>query len=111
MPLEDLLMERFKVRTRGVENPVTTTVGEAPKLVLHNNPNRLAWILVNLHADQTVYLSLTADVGAARGVWVDPKGGHVGMVWDEDFQMTAWAIWAKASGAGTTIYVLEVVEY
>ena len=111
MPLDTLLMERFKVRTRAIENPLRTSIGTTPALALANNPNRLAWVLFNLHASQYIYLGLKADVSATKCIRVDPAGGHASMVWDEDFQMTAWGIWALGSGATTSLYVLEVVEY
>ncbi|GAJ15286.1 unnamed protein product, partial [marine sediment metagenome] len=75
------------------------------------NPNRLAWVIVNTHADQILYISFTNDVSQALGIRIDPAGGHASMVWDEDFEPTGWAIWGLGSGAGTTFYVYEVVEY
>ena len=112
MPLADLLMERFKVRTRAVENPQgVTTLGTTAEIVLANNPNRLAWIIVNLHSTQVVYLSLTSDVAATRGVRLDPAGGSASMIWDEDFQATGWAIWGVGSAADVTLYSIEIVEY
>ncbi|GAI99817.1 unnamed protein product, partial [marine sediment metagenome] len=41
MPLKDLLEEKFKVRTRVVENPIRPSVGLTALQILANNPNRL----------------------------------------------------------------------
>ncbi len=111
MPLAELLQERFKVRTRVVVNPLRASIGTTPQLLLSNNPNRLAWVIVNTHATQIIYISFENDVSAAKGIRIDPAGGMASMVWDEDFEPTAWAIWGLGSGATTTLYCYEVVEY
>lgn len=110
MPLTDLLMERFKVKTRAVEKPVRTSVGTTAVEIFKNNPNRLAWTLVNTHASQVLYIGLTNEVTAATGIRLDPAGGHASEVWDEDFDEVGWAVWGIASGANTTIYSKEVIE-
>lgn len=111
MPLADLLMERFKVKTRAVENPrAEVNIGITALLILANNPNRLGWIVVNLSANE-LYLGLTNAVDEHHGIRLNANGGIASMVWDEDFQMTGWAIWAIGSAINTYIYVLEVVEY
>lgn len=114
MPLADLLMERFKVKTRGVRDPLgVSPIGVAPLVVLNNNPNRLAFIVMNLSAN-IVYMDLEQVVNATPGVEVglriDPNGGFIRMMWDEDFQMTAWAWWIVSAVANTRLAILEVVE-
>lgn len=114
MPLADLLRERFKVRTRAVENPKVTSVGLTAVLILSNNPNRLGFTIINLSGN-VIYLSLTNEVNATaneeRGIRLDNDGGHVSMIWDEDFDMVAWAWWAISTGADSQVYALEVIEY
>ena len=114
MPLAELLMERFKVKTRGVKNPGNvTSIGVTPQVFLPNNPNRLAFILLNLSAN-VIYIGLdnevNAGVGTEEGIRLDANGGSWSAIWDEDFQMTAWAWWAVATGAASRIFVLEVRE-
>ena len=111
MPLKDILMERFKAKTRVVENPVRASVGTTAQILLHNNPNRLAWVIVNTHATQVLYVGFTDQITSATAIRVDPAGGHASMVWDEDFEPTGWAIWGVGDAADTTIYSYEVVEY
>lgn len=108
MDLAGLLLERFKCKTRAVENPLVTAVGTTAILVLANNPNRLAWVIVNLSAN-TLYLALGNDVSATKGVLLAPNGGSASMVWDEDFQTVGWAVWGVAAGANSAIYCMEVV--
>jgi len=108
--LADLLLERFGVRTRAVENPKTTSVGTTAVEILSNNPRRLGAVIINLSTN-TVYLGLSQDVSSSKGILLTPNGGSFALVWDEDFQMTAWAWWAVSSGASSSIYTIEVVVY
>ena len=108
MDLAGLLLEQFKVKTRAVENPLLTALGTSALLVFSNNPNRLAWIFINLSAN-TVYLGLGNDVGTAKGVLIAPNGGSATMIWSEDFQMTGWAIWGIAPAGASNCYSIEVV--
>jgi len=110
MPLAELLMERFKRKTRAVENPLITSVGTTATLILKNNPNRLAFIIHNLGA-YPVFLGFTSDVSITKGARIDPNGGAYSMIWDEDFDATAWAIWAIADGGTSAVYTIEIVEY
>ena len=114
MPLDTLLMERFKVKTRAVENPQgVTSLGATAQIILANNPNRLAWVIVNLSGN-VIYIGFTrtvnAGAGTEQGIRLDANGGSAMMVWDEDFHPTAWAIWGIASGAASQLYSYEVVE-
>lgn len=109
--LADLLMERFKVRTRAIVNPKRASVGTTALEIFDNNPNRLAWVIINTHATQVLYVALERSLAAARAVRIDAAGGKASMVWDEDFQMTGWAIWGLGSAADTTFYAIEVVSY
>jgi len=106
--LHELILDKFKVKTRAIENPVRDTIGTTPEIVLHNNPNRVFWMLINL-SPNTVYVALSHDVSSDKGVYVDPNGGGTSMIWDEDFHATGWAVWAVAGAANSKIYVMEIV--
>ena len=110
MPLAELLMERFKVKTRAVENPegITAALTTAQK-ILANNPNRFAFIITNL-GGTACYLGLTDQVADQAGIRLDASGGSFSCIWDEDFQMTGWAWWIIGAAA-SNVYSLEVVEY
>lgn len=111
MPLAQLLMERFKVKTRAVENPrAVTSLGTTAQQILGNNPNRLAWVIVNLSSN-VIYIAFRDDVSNSKGVRLSANGGFASRVWDEDFEPTAWAVWGVASGASSALYCYEVVEY
>jgi len=108
MTLHDLLQERFRVKTRAIENPVVSAVGTTATRIFNNNPRRLGWLAVNLSAN-TIYVALSSDVSPTKGIRLDANGGWASMIWDEDFHATGWAIWAIATGANSSLYTLEVV--
>ena len=111
MPLRDLIDKKFEVRTRPVEDEGgVPSLGTTAQEVLPNNPNRLAWILVNL-SENTVYLALKSDVSSSSGIRLDANGGSAGMVWDEDFDVTGWAIYGVAADVNSAIFAYEVVTY
>ncbi|GAI91650.1 unnamed protein product [marine sediment metagenome] len=111
MPLADLLVELFKVKTRAVENPrAVTTATATAQMILANNPNRLAWTMINLGGNPC-YIGLTREVSASNGVRLDINGGHAGEIWNEDFQETAWAVWIISPDGDSNCYSKEVVEY
>lgn len=107
MNLQDLIDKQFGVKTFPKENPVISSVDATAKKVLDNNPNRVAWIIINLSANN-IYVALSRDVSSSKGILLSPNGGFASMVWDEDFQMTGWEIWAIAPAGASAIYVLEV---
>lgn len=108
MDLASLLLERFKCATRAVENPIATSVGATAAVILSNNPNRLAWVIINLSVN-AIYLGLTNGVSATNGIYLGANGGSVTMTWDEDFQLVGWAIWAIAPAGASACYSIEVV--
>jgi hypothetical protein len=110
MPLADLLLRQFGVKTEPVENPLgVTSIGTTAERILSNNPNRLAWIVINLSAN-IVYLALKSDVSSSKGIRLNANGGEASMIWSEDFQAVSYEVYAVASGASSAIYVLEVQE-
>lgn len=111
MSLADLLMERFKVKTRAVENPeAITAASTTAQKILGNNPNRLAFVITNLGAT-VCYIGLTDGASTTKGIRLDASGGSSGCIWDEDFQVTGWAWWIIAESGTPAVYALEVVEY
>jgi hypothetical protein len=107
LALSKLITEEFGVKTRVNENPVTNSVGTSFVEILRNNPDRLAFIVVNLSANE-VYLGLERDVSASKGIRLNANGGILSMTFKEDLATVGRAIFALASGAGSTIYVQEV---
>jgi hypothetical protein len=109
MTLKDLLEKQFGVKTRVVINPMdVTAVGTSVTQILGNNPNRLAWMLVNLSPND-LYIAFERDVSVDKGIYLSPTGGTVKFLWNEDFELTGYEVWAVSTGADSAIYLVEVV--
>jgi len=110
MSLESVLLKLFGVRTYAEENPLISSLGTTAAKILPNDPDRLAYLVINLSSN-VVYVALKSDVASTKGARLDANGGSYGMVFNEDFQMTGWELWGVATGASSAIYVLAVREY
>ena len=115
MPLADLLEKLFGVRTRPVENPSgNTAVGVDILQILPGNPNRLGATILNLSAN-VVYVApsrnVSATADAEQGVLLDPNGGQMTLIWNEDFDLLSREWFAVATGADSQVYALEEIEY
>lgn len=107
MSLSRLIEQKFGVKTRPIENPVTTTVGATAEQILKNNPDRLGFTMINLSAND-IYIAISKDVATTKGIYIAPNGGSVSMYYEEDFELVGYEWHAIASGAGSNIYILEV---
>lgn len=99
--------KRFGFPTRAVENPVVAAVGVTVVKILRNNPDRVFWIVVNLSAN-VVYVALSEDVSATKGIRLDANGGFTSMSVEEDGEAVAYDVYALATGAASAIYVLAI---
>lgn len=106
--LADLLLERFKVKTEPVENPLVAAVGLAAIPVARNHPDRVAIIFVNLSAN-LIYIAPNPLVSAVTGIRLEANGGWRSFVWDEDFELVSHDWYAIATGAASAFYSLEEV--
>ena len=107
MGAREFSIKRFGFPTRPIENPVRATIGDTAEVVLKENPDRVFWLVINL-SDNTVYVALSSDVGAAKGIRLDPNGGWASMSVEEDGEATAYTVYAKATAADSAIYVLSI---
>ena len=107
MGAREFTLKRFGFPTRAVENPVVAAVGTSAVVILKNNPDRVFWLVVNLSTN-VVYVALSEDVGDAKGIRLDANGGWASMSVEEDGEAVAYAVHAKATGAASAIYVLEM---
>lgn len=107
MTLQDLLTKKFGVKTTHEINPVTDTVGTSTTKVLGNNPNRLAFTIINLSSN-VVYLGFDRDVSSSKGIYLSPNGGSLSMLYDEDFNSVGYEVFGKAAD-DSKIYLIEIV--
>ena len=108
MTLAALLQKQWGIRTRSQSNPVTITVGTSVTKILDNNPNRLSYVVINLSAND-LYIGFDRAPGATNGIYLAPNGGSATLTWDRDFELVCWQCNAIAGGAGSAIFIQEVL--
>jgi len=108
MNVAELIEKRFGMVTKAQANPLVEEVMIAQTRVLPNNPNRLAWIILNLSANN-VFIALDRKVSAAHGILLTPNGGSATMIYEEDFEATCWGVFGVAAADNSDIFALEVV--
>lgn len=106
--LQEVLFREFGVKTTFRTNPLTDTVAITPTKILSNNPNRLAMVIVNLGANDCV-IDFNVEVALLKGILLANSGGGISFRFDTEFNLLESGVWAIASVAPTTVYVLEVV--
>jgi len=86
--LRALISRQFNVRTQREAISLTLTVATTATQVLKNNPNRLAFILVNLSAN-VGYFAPVQTVSSSAGIRAAASGGSFAFIWNEDFDLVA----------------------
>jgi hypothetical protein len=104
----DLLLTRFGVATASHDDPLVAVLPAVPTAFLGLNPNRLAFLIVNLSAGP-IYIKPKPDVAATSGIVLAANGGSAAFVYDEDFDLVGMEWYGLGAGAGSDIYVEEVV--
>jgi hypothetical protein len=107
--LKEVIDRLYGVKTDMQVNPVAAQIGATATKLLLNNPNRLAWTLINL-GTEAVYLAFTPDVAATKGIYVASGGGTMGLLFSEDFELVTWPIWGIGAVGSDDIYLVEVIE-
>lgn len=108
MLLKRLLEREYGIRTDMIVNPLVSVVGTIPVQILGNNPNRLAWTVINLSGND-LFLGFDMQVGPTKGIMISSGGGGVNWKWQEEFEAVGYAVWAVATAPNSPIYVLELV--
>ncbi len=106
--LHELINERFGVRTRSNDNPVTTAMTTTSQLIARNDSSRLALSIVNL-GQQVVNVRNKDAPSATLGFAVGPNGGSLTLVWDEDFNMVGHDWFGLTPSGTSTLFVQEVL--
>ena len=106
MSLSRYIAKKFDTTTRSVQNPVTDTVLTSVTQILRNNPDRLAFNVVNLGANN-IYIGFDREVSATKGIFIQNSGGSMGVIADDDGELTGYEVFAIAIGGSSVIFVLE----
>lgn len=108
--LAELITERLGVRTSARINPEGSSLGTSAARVMGNNPNRVAFIFVNLSSN-IIYLAPLEVPSSSNGIRVGTNGGSLSLVWDEDFDLTGYEWRGVADAAASSYFVVELVTY
>lgn len=109
MPSKDLaqlVQDLLGVKTFTRINPVKATAGVAAAQVLRQNPNRVAFVYVNLSAND-IRFAPRADVSTTLGIRVASSGGSVTALYTEDFDLVGLEWFDIADVAASAIFVME----
>ncbi len=106
--LAELIDEQFRVSTTERTNRDTSDVDIAPKVVLRNDPGRLAALFINLSASD-VYVGLGYDVSSTKGIRISASGGAWQLLWSEDFHLTGREWYGTAAANNSAVLVLEIL--
>lgn len=104
----ELVAREFGVEVDVVDSRDATSVGTTDVIVARNDPRRVGLIVVNLSAN-VVYLRPLQPASTTTGIRLTSNGGTVLMNWRADMVMPALEWHGIADGAGSAIFVLEVL--
>ena len=94
----------FEVRDSSV------TVGVAAQDLVGANPNRAALVIVN-NSVNTLRVAVRSEPSASNGIVLNASGGLLALNMIEDLLLPSYGWRAIASGAGSQVYVLEVILF
>ena len=105
MALHRYVERKFGVATRSypIADPVKceTTV----TVILPNNPDRLAYLLVNL-GEKDMYVAWDRGVLATHGVYVAPNGGSFSLLVDEDGELVGYELFGISITEANDIFTM-----
>ena len=109
--VRDLLTNRLGVPTRPRLTLPVITAAPLVATALKQDAARVAILFVNVSGFQ---IFLTPQDGffppsANFGIKIEPNGGAVSVLWDEDGEVTAWEWRAAGNGGAGLLYIVETI--
>jgi hypothetical protein len=98
---------KFGERTAVNLNPVSATVGTTPTALLANNPDRLAWVIVNRDANP-IGLAFSNVVNLTDQMILAGGGATMTMCVDDDGELVTFPVYAISAAGSAKVYVVEV---
>ncbi len=110
--VRDLLDKRLGVPvwTRG-NSPSVPNVGTTAAVLIKQDAARIGFIAVNLGSNPCFLVpdGIGSSPAAGIGLKLEPQGGNVALLWEEDGEMVAWAWQAAVLVGSTLVLVLEIL--
>ena len=103
--LAEYTKRKFGVQTRSYFNPETDSCLVAATVLLRNNPDALAWLLINLGATD-LYIAWDRDVGSGHGVKVAANGGSASLSADEDGELVGYELFGASLVAPNDVFIV-----
>lgn len=99
--LSDAIEARFGFSIREEFPPKAEALAAATaEEILKANPDRISWDIFNLGTD-VVYFSHDPAPSSTNGYYLDKNGGHIGMTWEVDGELTGYRLYALSAGTPT----------
>jgi len=106
--LHELIRKELGVDTYLKINPLTDTIKTSRTKILHNNPDRVAFLLINL-GENDIYVAPDENVAVGNGILLKAAGGAFSAWYKEDFHLVGFDWWGIAENADVKIYMMEVI--
>ena len=107
-PLQRLIDKEIGVSTDPVFNPLVTQIETTTTRFLSNDQNRVAFLYVNLGANQT-FIYPSPAVSSSLGIRISPNGGSVFMDYKEDLHLVGMDWHGAADSAAAVCLVIALV--
>ena len=99
----DILAERYGQNVSYRESPDGSEVGTASALLVPNDPQRVALVVINLSAN-TIYLRMRRPAVATGSIPLLPSGGSMSLNLDDDLILPSLDWHGIATGANSDVY-------
>lgn len=109
MSILDLIEREMGERVNPRSPTTPTTVGATAVQLMPQNPQRVAFILINL-STATIHVIPEGTASSTNGIRLGPNGGQISVQYKEDFTLPAleWSIVADAAGAAFLLIEIEL---
>ena len=91
------------MKTRSVQNPVTINVATTITKILQNNPDRLAYTIVNL-GNTALYIAFDNEVSATRGILLVASGGSISLTAENDGELVGYSVFGISATSSNNIF-------
>ncbi len=102
--LARLIRAEYEVETTIREGVVD--IPTTPAVVFDNNPRRLSYLIANV-GESNIRLAFTTQSNLSPGILLSP-GASLSVVWNEDFELVGYGLFAVAEGGVGKIHYVVV---
>ena len=108
LTVDELLIDRFKTSGFPRVNPETSDADLADKTLFRANPNRLAFVVVNLSTG-VIFIAPLGAAASTRGIRLNANGGLIAMDYESMFQAVAYEWHVIGDADNLALFSMEIV--